>query len=427
MTALTLLLEPRRSPDVLAAKLWLPGGSSLDPLGQRGAHQLLASVMSRGCGPLDHLALADLVEGRGAGLRCEAHEDGLLISLRCASGDAADLMPLLAWMVMDPHLKPDQVMLERNLSVQALQRQREDPFQVAFDGWRQLVYGDHGYGHDPLGLADDLVRLDATQLRPLSQLTRRMPATLAIAGVWPAGLEQGIASWPGFRDWSHHHEPASDEQPSDEQPSDEQPVAHHGVTACSQPTETEQVVLMLGQATLPHGHPDDLALRLLRCHLGMGMSSLLFRRLREEHGVAYDVGLHHPDRHGNSPFVMHASTGADRAALTLELLAESWWELASSPLSQEDLNLARAKFRGQMAHARQTSAQLAERRVVLRGLGLPDDHDQQCLERLGELDGAELQRVAATRLNQPRLSLCGPASTLADLERQWRSHQGESA
>ena len=423
MTAPTLLLEPWRTPDVMAAKLWLPGGSSLDPLGQRGAHQLLASVMSRGCGPLDHLALADLVEGRGAGLRCEAHEDGLLISLRCASGDAADLMPLLAWMVIDPHLKPDQVMLERNLSVQALQRQREDPFQVAFDGWRQLVYGDHGYGHDPLGLADELVRLDATQLRPLSQLAGRAPATLAIAGVWPDELEQGIASWPGFRDWSHH-----DEQPSGEQPSAaSKPVARHGVTVCSQPTETEQVVLMLGQATVPHGHPDDLALRILKCHLGMGMSSLLFRRLREEHGVAYDVGLHHPDRRGNSPFVMHASTGADRAALTLELLAESWWELASSALSEEDLNLARAKFKGQMAHARQTSAQLAERRVVLRGLGLPDDHDQQCLERLEGLDMADLQRVAATQLSQPRLSLCGPASTLADLERQWRNHQGESA
>ena len=184
---------------------------------------------------------------------------------------------------------------------------------------------------------------------------------------------------------------------------------------------------MLGQATVPHGHPDDLALRILKCHLGMGMSSLLFRRLREEHGVAYDVGLHHPDRRGNSPFVMHASTGADRAALTLELLAESWWELASSALSEEDLNLARAKFKGQMAHARQTSAQLAERRVVLRGLGLPDDHDQQCLERLEGLDMADLQRVAATQLSQPRLSLCGPASTLADLERQWRNHQGESA
>ena len=51
--------------------------------------------------------------------------------------------------------------------------------------------------------------------------------------------------------------------------------------------DTEQVVLMLGQATVPHGHPDDLVLRLIQCHLGVGMSSLLFRRLREEHGVAY--------------------------------------------------------------------------------------------------------------------------------------------
>ena len=426
MTAPELLLEPLRTPDVMAAKLWLPGGSSQDPQGQRGAHQLLASVMSRGCGPLDHLALADLVEGRGAGLRCEAHEDGLLISLRCASGDAPDLMPLLAWMVIDPHLKPDQVMLERSLSLQALQRQREDPFQVAFDGWRQLVYGDHGYGHDPLGVADDLADLDSGQLRPISAWARSTPATLAIAGVWPAELEQDITSWPGFRDWPLQEERPAERTP-ERIPEASQPIASGGLTACSQPAETEQVVLMLGQATLPHGHPDDLALRLLRCHMGMGMSSLLFQRLREDHGVAYDVGLHHPHRRGSSPFVMHASTGADRAALTLELLAESWWELGSAPLNDDDLNLARSKFRGQMAHGRQTSAQRAERRVVLRGLGLPEDHDQQCLERLDDLGTADLQRVAATHLNDPRLSLCGPASTLAELERQWRKHQRESA
>ena len=425
MTAPKLLLEPLRTPDVMAAKLWLPGGSSQDPPGQRGAHQLLGSVMSRGCGPLDHLDLADLVEGRGAGLRCEAHEDGLLISLRCTSGDAADLMPLLAWMVIDPHLKPDQVMLERSLSLQALQRQREDPFQIAFDGWRQLVYGDHGYGHDPLGLADDLAGLDSAQLRPLSQWVRTTPATLAIAGVWPTELEQNIDSWPGFRDW-----PLQDDQPASRlsgTSQTSQPNGSSGVTVCSQPAETEQVVVMLGQASLPHGHPDDLALRLLRCHLGMGMSSLLFRRLREEHGVAYDVGLHHPNRRGESPFVMHASTGADRAALTLELLTESWWELGSSALSDDDLDLARSKFRGQMAHARQTSAQRAERRVVLHGLGLPDEHDQQCLERLGDLSAADLQRVAATHLTEPRLSLCGPASTLAELDQHWRSPYTESA
>ena len=32
--------------------------------------------------------------------------------------------------------------------------------------------------------------------------------------------------------------------------------------------DTEQVVMMLGQPTIPHGHPDALGLRLLQCHLG---------------------------------------------------------------------------------------------------------------------------------------------------------------
>ena len=103
---------------------------------------------------------------------------------------------------------------------------------------------------------------------------------------------------------------------------------------------------MLGQAPLPHGHPDDLALRLLQAHLGSGMSSLLFRRLREEHGVAYDVGVHHPARAGAAPFVMHASTGVDRAALTLELLMASWTELLENCIEAADLHLAAAKFRG---------------------------------------------------------------------------------
>ena len=35
-----LLLEPRATPGVMAAKLLLPHGSARDPEGQRGAHQL---------------------------------------------------------------------------------------------------------------------------------------------------------------------------------------------------------------------------------------------------------------------------------------------------------------------------------------------------------------------------------------------------
>ena len=62
----------RPGPEILAARLVIRGGSGADPLHRRGAHQLLAGTMTRGCGHLDADALADLVEGAGAALRAEA-------------------------------------------------------------------------------------------------------------------------------------------------------------------------------------------------------------------------------------------------------------------------------------------------------------------------------------------------------------------
>ena len=99
-----LLIEPVSSPGILAAKLLLPFGSADDPAETRGAHDLLASLLSRGCGRHNHVDLADLVEGCGAGLRCDAQEDALVLSLRCTVEDAQQLLPLLPRWFVPPGL-----------------------------------------------------------------------------------------------------------------------------------------------------------------------------------------------------------------------------------------------------------------------------------------------------------------------------------
>ena len=409
-----LVLDPVTTTGVLSAKLWIRRGSSADPLGQRGGHQLLGSVLSRGCGPVDHLQLADLVEGCGAGLRCDTHEDGILISLKCRDIDADRLLPALGWMLRQPHLDEGQIELERDLSLQALQRQKEDPFHRAFDGWRHLAYGQGPYGHDPLGVGVDLEQLRKPELAVLASGLEKRGSVLALSGTIPDRALERMEQWLGHS----RTESGSDDA---ETPIKQSPdlVSGEKPSLGLQVLPTEQVVLMLGQAALPHGHPDDLALRLLQAHLGSGMSSLLFRRLREEHGVAYDVGVHHPARAGAAPFVMHASTGVERAELSLELLIDSWSELVEDNISEVDLKLAKAKFRGQLAHGSQTTGQRAERRAQLRGLNLPDVHDQSCLNQLDQLRASDLHDAARRHLHSPQLSLCGPEATLESLEKQW--------
>ena len=412
---LPVRLLQRPGPAVLSARLAIRCGSAADPDGRRGAHQLLAGMMGRGCGERDAEALADLVEGAGAGLRADAGEDSLVLALKCAAEDAATLLPLLLEMVRRPRLESDQLELERQLNLQTLQRQREDPFQLAHDQLRQQLYGSGPYGHDPLGVEEELATIAPADLEPLVGQLGCQGAVLVLCGQLPAEPLATLATGLAERPWPT-------DLPSPPRPDRASGGERGGGSVRALAEDTEQLVLMLGAATVPLGHGDTTALRLLQAHLGVGMSSRLFVTMREERGLAYDVGVHLPSRCGEAPFVLHLSTSADRAAEACACLLEEWERVLQQPLTDQEWALALAKFRGQDAMARQTCSQIAERHALLLSHGLPEDHLERCLEQAGELGPESLLAVARRWLPGPSLSLVGPAGAIAAAEGVWAKH-----
>lgn len=408
---LPLMLQPRNGPALVSARLWIRGGSGADPAHQRGAHQLLAGVLSRGCGRLDAEALADLVEGRGAALRSDASEDALVLSLKCAAEDAPELLPLLIAMVREPHLHASQVELERQLNLQTLQRQQEDPFQVAHDQLRGQLFGDGPYGHDPLGVDRELTQLAVPQLRALQPGLGQGGAVLVLCGTVEAAMVDSLQTALSDHPWSVAA-PAGGPGPT--------PQAGPRLQTSIQ--ETEQLVLMLGCATVPMGHADGVALRLLQAHLGLGMSSRLFQVMREEQGLAYDVGVHLPARRGAAPFVWHLSSSQERAAQACRSLLDEWQRLLEQPLTPAELELAQAKFVGQDAMGRQTCSQIADRQALVAGHGLPQDFVASSLERARQMQAEGLLAVARRHLQRPHLSLCGPQPAVAAAAAAWGSH-----
>jgi predicted Zn-dependent peptidase len=315
-------------------------------------------------------------------------------------------------MVREPRLEPDQIELERQLNLQSLQRQREDPFQLAHDQLRHQLYGDGPYGHDPLGVESELKQLDAAALgRRAAQLGQR-GAVLVLCGQPSDGLLQRLEQDLRLKPWSTQL-PGSQAGPG----------GSGGERLGSIEQDTEQLVLMLGAATVPISHADALPLRLLQCHLGLGMSSRLFVTMREERGLAYDVGVHMPARRGATPFVWHLSTSADRAAEATAALLDEWQRLLQQPLSAAELALAKAKFRGQDAMGRQTCGQIADRMAMVLGHGLAETHVADTLVRAEQLSAQELQQAAQRQLQFPYLSLCGPGSALTAATAVWQQRQ----
>ena len=184
---------------------------------------------------------------------------------------------------------------------------------------------------------------------------------------------------------------------------------------------TKQVILLLGKATIRYDNKSDILLRLLSCYLGYGMSSLLFKVLREKYGVVYEAGIYHPIREQQTPFIMHASTSEEKGIITLQLLKECWEKVINSEISPEELDLVKIKYRGQMAHSLQSISQRAEHKAHLLGIGLTKDHDKEILQRLESITSKEIKDAANRYLKNPLLSVCSNKEVIRKIFKDWKA------
>ena len=186
---MNIILDKCNSKNIMAAKLWIEDGSRADPSDKKGIHQILCSTILRGCGPYNNNQLAEIVESAGAILNCDTYEDGLLISLKCIENDAYKLLPIIGWMITKPSLQIDQIELEKDLTIKSIKRQKESPYQQAFDAWRTMIYSDGPYGHDPLGTIDDINKINKDHIFLIADSLIYRNKNLVIAGKFPINLE----------------------------------------------------------------------------------------------------------------------------------------------------------------------------------------------------------------------------------------------
>ncbi len=412
-----IILDKLNSKNIMSAKLWIEEGSRNDPKDKRGIHQLLSSTMLRGCGPYNNRQIAEIVETSGANLNCDTFEDGILISLKCVESDAYKLLPLIGWMITKPVLEIDQIELEKDLTIKAIKRQKESTYQLAFDGWRKMVYGDGPYGHDPLGSIDAINKINKEDILPFADSLIYRKKNLVISGKFPNNLESYIKNSIAFKGISQDF---NDQNATSKKNNYNERKNKQKTSLYTQSLNTKQVILLLGKATIRYDNKSDILLRLLSCYLGYGMSSLLFKVLREKYGVVYEAGVYHPVRENQTPFIMHASTTEEKAILTLQLLKECWAKVINSEISPEELDLVKIKFRGQMAHSLQSISQRAEHKAHLLGIGLQKDHDKEILLRLESITSKEIKDAAKKYLKNPLLSVCSNKEVIQKIIKNWK-------
>ncbi|MEG3878083.1 pitrilysin family protein [Microcoleus sp. herbarium7] len=403
---MVVLAAENSAADIIAARIFLRAGSRCVQPEQAGLCHLLSAVMTKGTDRLSSLEIAERVESVGARLSADSTTDYFLLSLKTVSADFQDILELAAQLMRSPTFPEAEVELERRIAISAIRSQQEQPFAIAFEQLRQAMYKDHPYAFSTLGTEDTMSKLTRNELEQFHKTYFR-PDNVVISVAGRISTEDAIALIDRtFGNWKAPLTPLPTLALSPLLPSPQSVVKAQ---------DTQQSVIMLGYLAPCVKDPDYAAIKLLNTYLGNGLSSRLFVELREKRGLAYDVSALYATRLDAAQFVVYMGTAPENTATAFDGLRAEVDRLASTQLSEEELQACKNKMLGQYALGKQTNSQIAQVVGWYEILGLGVKFDEQFQAEIARVTASQAQEAAKKYFGEPYISLVGPEAAVAEL------------
>ncbi|HXG05652.1 MAG TPA: pitrilysin family protein [Candidatus Binatia bacterium] len=384
---LVLLVAERPAVPIVAVRVSHRAGAAVEPPDKAGLAHLTGASLTRGTARRTAQELDAAIEFVGGRLEAGAGRDSLTVSLSVLHKDLGLGLDLLQEVVLTPAFPAAEVQRKAAEIQAAIQRSEENPETVAARALARLVYPGHPYGTPVEGTRESVGRLTRDDVAGFHARHVR-PDTTVIAVVGAVTVEEARREiMRRFGAWPRPEAP----------PPPAPPMAAPG-TPGSETIKREhltQTTILLGRQAVNQRHPDYFPLAVASYVLGGGSASRLYQRVREEGGLAYAVYSYlSPGRYG-AAFAVSAQTRTAEAQRVVEIFREELDRMAREPVTERELELARAYLIGSFPLRLDTSAKVADFLVAVEELGLGLDYADRYRERIARVTAADVQRVAA--------------------------------
>jgi zinc protease len=365
------------------------GGASQDPPGKAGAATMLAGLLDEGAGDLDDQAFHQALDERAIEISFHNERDYLGGRMRTLARHLDRAGELLQLCVNAPRL--DEAPFERvreQMNAQ-LRHEANDPSSMASRAWRTRVFPGHPYGLPTHGDHGSLAAIHRAELKTLAgRLITRGALNIGIVGAIDAAraarlideVFADLATGGGLT------------------PPPEAPFGGLGGIEVID-LDVPQSTIRFGRPALPRQDRDYIASVVLAHVLGggTGLSSRLFREVREKRGLAYSVSASVSTYDHASYLYGGTTTKNERANESLEVIGAEFLDMARGGLTEDELEKGKKYLIGSYPLRFDTSAKIAGQLVHIQLEG----HDPSWLvERNRQVAGVTMAdaRRAAERV-----------------------------
>jgi predicted Zn-dependent peptidase len=272
----TVAVEPMAQVETLAVGLYVDVGSRSEAAASSGLAHMVEHMVFKGAGARDARQIAEAAEDVGGQLNAWTSREATAFHARLMPGDLALGLDLIADLVRDPHLDPEELEREKQVVLAELGEARDTPDDIVFDHLAAAAYPGQGYGRPVLGEAATIAAIDVAALRGwLDRHYRPDALVIAAAGALDEDALLRLAE-ARFGDLAPGAPPPFE------------PAAFAGSTVADA-RRFDQVHIAFAHPGVDQRHDDVHALSLFAGVAGGGMSSRLFQEVREARGLAYSV------------------------------------------------------------------------------------------------------------------------------------------
>jgi predicted Zn-dependent peptidase len=388
----------------IALGCWIDTGTRDELPNEQGASHFLEHLLFKGSDTLSARQVSEIFDSIGAESNAFTSKENTCFWTRLLDQDLGTGFDVLSEMIQRPAFRPNEIDAERQVVIEEINMNEDDPDDVAFENFTIAVFSGHPLEAPVLGTRESIRGMSRDDI--LGYWKRRYGAgSMVVAGAGSLEHEAVVEMVSSrFGDWSgdsvdHEHLPNT-------------PVSSVSITR----RDTEQAHIVLGGKGLNRSDERRWAFEVMNHVVGSGMSSRLFREVREERGLAYAIYGFRLAYADAGAWGVYVGTTPSQADTALNVIRDELSKVVAEGITPEELERAKGSMRGGLA----LSLEDPNSRMVRLGRdelsGMPHLSVDERLAKLEAVTLEDVQGIATDLFTGERtLGAVGPFDE-ADLE-----------
>lgn len=385
----TLLINENKNNDIIAISIIAQGGEFLENIAGEGT--LTAGTLLKGTKKYSAQELAQILDENGIKISPACSDDFFIINVQTTTSQIEKTLEILDEIVNNATFEDYELEKKRSEILSKIKQSRDVPMNIAVENFKTKIFENSVYSNTNKILEKTLPQIQRSDVvKYYNKILDSKNIIISVNG--NVKTEDMITALGNI--FNDKNNPKID-------------YANYQVTKLNEAKVVSQSIkdiqtawLFMGwQASSAKNKKEMITLKVINTILGSGLSSRLYQNLREQDGLAYQLGSSYSPKMLSGSFITYIGTNPETLAYSERKIMNEISRLKMEFVSDSELQDAKDRLKGTFVIALETNSEKASVIGLFEAYGLGYDFLNTYIKMIDDVTASDIVNIANKYFN----------------------------